>query len=212
LVSLAGLGWLISLALSAPPTLEPSTVSYRIPRVLQLDVHRNSNPVTTAGWSLERVQGTDAAGRAVIFELMVARDLAWIRGRTGVQRLSLKGGAELAVELAGSELAPTLGAARSVVVVGSASFDESSELAAQRAERMAAALPGARPVYRLDLGRSLSPCLQCETLERVAQRPILLLAVSAAHEGADLLPAVADALTRYAPSWAPHRYEQFRLK
>lgn len=210
--SLAGLGWLVSLLVLAPAPPPLATVSYRPPPVLAT-APEGHPPAAAASptWQAVRSQGVDSAGRAVIFELMTAEGLAWARGGTAVQGLADGRSQGLAEALARPPLASALASARAVIVVGAAAFDETSELAARRAERLAQAVGRARPVWRLDLGRALSPCLACAAGPRAAQRPLLLLGVSAAHEGADLAQALRDGLARHSPTWALQRYEQFRL-
>ncbi len=215
LAAVAGLGWLVRALMVSPALPPPVAVTYAPSAILSPSVVEAAVGSTTpsdTGWRLQQAQGVDSRGRAVIFQLISGEVLGWERGGVVVRELQGNQRRDLVTELNKAPLAGALLAAHAVVVVGAAAFDEPTELAGRRAEKLAALLGGMRAVWRLDLGRDLRPCLGCDAAVRSGQRPLALIAVSAAHEGADLAAALRDALSRQGESWpTPGRYEQFNL-
>ncbi|MCB1520155.1 MAG: hypothetical protein KDJ37_06215 [Hyphomicrobiaceae bacterium] len=168
------------------------------------------------------IQGADAGGRRVDFDLIVAnKDFSWQRGST--EKLERSGKA-LSLEVLNSVLFDELVRARlrvakELIAVGTASQEgdptEETYRAGQRAEQTAKwvkpVLETGIPIWTLNLGQYRDPCTACETSETAWQRPFLLVAVRRAAWGVDLAEALADALGSASNLPSPDRYSTFGL-
>lgn len=213
LTAAAGLAWLVRALVSSPALPPPVAVSYTPPAALSASAAFVAAPSRgEIAWTVQQAQGVDERGRAVIFQLLSGKRLVWEPGSATILGAQESAARDLATELTQPPLAEALSAAHAVIAIGVAAFEEPTALAGRRADKLAEALAGRMPVWRLDLGRYLRPCLGCNSGDRSDQRPLALITVSAAHEGADLSTALRDALGRQGDSWpTPNRYERFRL-
>ena len=166
------------------------------------------------------VEGSDRAGRRALFDVVVlTKDYGWVRGSTTElekfdRRLSPD---DIQTEVLAPQLRQGLGSARGLIAVGLASQEGAVEREEQRgglrAERIAQwvreALGGDVPMWTLNLGRYIEPCLECEDADTSWQRPFIVIAVRKADDGTHISEALADAMSNTINLPSPDRYSTF---
>lgn len=166
------------------------------------------------------VEGADRSGRRALFDVVVlTKDYGWVRGSTTElekfdRRLSPD---EIQTEVLAPQLRQGLGSARGLIAVGLASQEGAVEREEHRgglrAERIAQwvrqALGGDIPMWTLNLGRYLEPCMECEDADTSWQRPFIVIAVRKADGGTRISEALADAMSDTINLPSPDRYSTF---
>lgn len=166
------------------------------------------------------VEGADRAGRRALFDVVVlTKDYGWVRGSTTElekfdRRLSPD---DIQTEVLAPQLRQGLGSARGLIAVGLASQEGAVEREEQRgglrAERIAQwvreALGGDVPMWTLNLGRYIEPCLECEDADTSWQRPFIVIAVRKADDGTHISEALGDAMSDTINLPSPDRYSTF---
>jgi hypothetical protein len=168
------------------------------------------------------IEGVDKAGRRALFDVVVlTKNYGWVRGSTtelekNDQRLSA---AQIQDEVLAPQLREGLGSARGLIAVGLASQEGEIEREEQRgglratrtAQWIQEALGERIPMWTLNLGRYLEPCVECEDADTSWQRPFIVIAVRQADEGTHISEALADAMSNTVNLPSPERYSTFAL-
>lgn len=166
------------------------------------------------------IEGVDKSNRHVVFDVVVlTKDYGWVRGSTtelekGERRLSPN---EIQNEVLAPQLRKGLGSARALIAVGLASQEGDVSREEQRgglrairtAELVRGAIGPSIPMWTLNLGRYLEPCVECEDEDTSWQRPFIVIAVRRADNGAHISEALADAMSDTQNLPSPSRYSTF---
>jgi len=166
------------------------------------------------------IEGTDKGGRRALFDVVVlTKNYGWVRGSTtelekDERRLSPQ---EIQDEVLAPQLREGLGSARGLIAVGLASQEGEIEREEQRGGLRAArtarwiqeALNEHVPMWTLNLGRYLEPCVECEDADTSWQRPFIIIAVRQADDGTHISEALADAMSNTVNLPSPERYSTF---
>jgi hypothetical protein len=166
------------------------------------------------------IEGVDKSGRHAVFDVVVlTKDYGWVRGSTtelekGDRRLSPD---EIQDEVLAPQLREGLGSARALIAVGLASQEGEMEREEQRgglratrtAELVRGAIGLSMPMWTLNLGRYLEPCVECEDADTSWQRPFIVIAVRRVDDGAHISEALADAMSGVENLPSPSRYSTF---
>jgi hypothetical protein len=168
------------------------------------------------------IEGVDKSNRHVVFDVVVlTKDYGWVRGSTtelekGERRLSPD---EIQNEVLAPQLRKGLGSARALIAVGLASQEGDVSREEQRgglrairtAELVRGAVGTSIPMWTLNLGRYVEPCVECEDEDTSWQRPFIVIAVRRADNGAYISEALADAMSNTQNLPSPSRYSTFAL-
>lgn len=168
------------------------------------------------------IEGVDKSNRHVVFDVVVlTKDYGWVRGSTtelekGERRLSPD---EIQNEVLAPQLRKGLGSARALIAVGLASQEGDVSREEQRgglrairtAELVRGAVGTSIPMWTLNLGRYVEPCVECEDEDTSWQRPFIVIAVRRADNGAHISEALADAMSNTQNLPSPSRYSTFAL-
>ena len=166
------------------------------------------------------IEGVDKSNRHVVFDVVVlTKDYGWVRGSTtelekGERRLSPD---EIQNEVLAPQLRKGLGSARALIAVGLASQEGDVSREEQRgglrairtAELVRGAVGSSIPMWTLNLGRYVEPCVECEDEDTSWQRPFIVIAVRRADNGAHISEALADAMSNTQNLPSPSRYSTF---
>lgn len=166
------------------------------------------------------IEGTDAAGRRALFDVVVlTKNYGWVLGSTtelerGETKLNPQ---EIEDEVLAPQLREGLGSARELIAVGVASQEGELQREIQRgglrAARIAEWVRGAvgkkMPMWTLNLGRYLEPCIECEDADTSWQRPFIVIAVRQADDATHISEALADAMSNTINLPSPERYSTF---
>ena len=166
------------------------------------------------------IEGVDKSNRHVVFDVVVlTKDYGWVRGSTtelekGERRLSPD---EIQNEVLAPQLRKGLGTARALIAVGLASQEGDVSREEQRgglrairtAELVRGAVGSSIPMWTLNLGRYVEPCVECEDEDTSWQRPFIVIAVRRADNGAHISEALADAMSNTQNLPSPSRYSTF---
>jgi hypothetical protein len=166
------------------------------------------------------VDGTDKAGRRVAFDVVVlTKDYGWVRGSTTElekdgHHLSRD---EIQTDVLAPQLRKGLSSARSLIAVGLASQEGDVTREEQRgglrairtAELLRDAVGSKIPLWTLNLGRYIDPCVVCEDADTSWQRPFMVIAVREKDDGANISEALAAALSGTQNLPSPDRYSTF---
>ena len=166
------------------------------------------------------IEGVDKSNRHVVFDVVVlTKDYGWVRGSTtelekGERRLSPD---EIQNEVLAPQLRKGLGSARALIAVGLASQEGDVSREEQRgglrairtAELVRGAVGTSIPMWTLNLGRYVEPCVECEDEDTSWQRPFIVIAVRRADNGAHISEALADAMSNTQNLPSPSRYSTF---
>lgn len=166
------------------------------------------------------IEGVDKSNRHVAFDVVVlTKDYGWVRGSTtelekGERRLSPD---EIQNEVLAPQLRKGLGSARALIAVGLASQEGDVSREEQRgglrairtAELVRGAVGSSIPMWTLNLGRYVEPCVECEDEDTSWQRPFIVIAVRRADNGAHISEALADAMSNTQNLPSPSRYSTF---
>ena len=166
------------------------------------------------------IEGVDKSNRHVVFDVVVlTKDYGWVRGSTtelekGERRLSPD---EIQNEVLAPQLRKGLGSARALIAVGLASQEGDVSREEQRgglrairtAELVRGAVGTSIPMWALNLGRYVEPCVECEDEDTSWQRPFIVIAVRRADNGAHISEALADAMSNTQNLPSPSRYSTF---
>jgi hypothetical protein len=166
------------------------------------------------------IEGVDKSNRHVVFDVVVlSKDYGWVRGSTtelekGERRLSPD---EIQNEVLAPQLRKGLGSARALIAVGLASQEGDVSREEQRgglrairtAELVRGAVGTSIPMWTLNLGRYVEPCVECEDEDTSWQRPFIVIAVRRADNGAHISEALADAMSNTQNLPSPSRYSTF---
>ncbi|WP_041320477.1 hypothetical protein [Hyphomicrobium denitrificans] len=166
------------------------------------------------------IEGADKAGRRALFDVVVlTKDYGWVRGSTTElekydRRLSP---ADIQAEVLAPQLRQGLGSARGLISVGLASQEGAIEREEQRgglravriAQWVQEALGDDIPMWTLNLGRYVEPCIECEDADTSWQRPFIVIAVRKADDGTHISEALADAMSDTINLPSPDRYSTF---
>ena len=166
------------------------------------------------------IDGVDSAGRRALFDVVVlTKNYGWVRGSTNElekddRRLSPQ---EIQDEVLAPQLREGLGSARGLIAVGLASQEGEVEREEQRgslravrtAQWVQEALGERIPMWTLNLGRYVDPCVDCEDSDTSWQRPFIVIAVRRADDGAHISEALNDAMSNTTNLPAPSRYSTF---
>jgi hypothetical protein len=166
------------------------------------------------------IEGIDRSNRHVVFDVVVlTKDYGWVRGSTtelekGERRLSPD---EIQNEVLAPQLRKGLSSARALIAVGLASQEGDVAREEQRgglrairtAELVRGAVGPAIPMWTLNLGRYLEPCVECEDADTSWQRPFIVIAVRRTDNGAHISEALADAMSDTQNLPSPSRYSAF---
>jgi hypothetical protein len=166
------------------------------------------------------IEGMDRAGRHALFDVVVlTKDYGWVRGSTTElekddRRLSPD---EIESEVLAPQLRAGLGSARGLIAVGLASQEGDVAREEQRgglrairtAQWIQDALGKRIPMWTLNLGRYVDPCVDCENSDTSWQRPFIVIAVRQADDGTHISEALADAMSGTTNLPAPSRYSAF---
>jgi hypothetical protein len=166
------------------------------------------------------IEGTDRAGRRALFDVVVlTKDYGWVRGSTtelekNDRRLSPE---EIQTQVLAPQLREGLGSARGLIAVGLASQEGEVEREEQRgglravrtAQWVRDALGENIPMWTLNLGRYVEPCVECEDADTSWQRPFIVIAVRKAEDGTHISEALADAMSNTINLPSPARYSTF---
>ena len=156
----------------------------------------------------------------MVFDVVVlTKDYGWVRGSTtelekGERRLSPD---EIQNEVLAPQLRKGLGSARALIAVGLASQEGDVSREEQRgglrairtAELVRGAVGTSIPMWALNLGRYVEPCVECEDEDTSWQRPFIVIAVRRADNGAHISEALADAMSNTQNLPSPSRYSTF---
>jgi hypothetical protein len=166
------------------------------------------------------IEGVDRSGRRALFDVVVlTKNYGWVRGSTtelekNDRRLSPQ---EIQNEVLAPQLREGLGSARGLIAVGLASQEGEIEREEQRgglravrtAQWVREALGERIPMWTLNLGRYLEPCVECEDSDTSWQRPFIVIAVRQVEDGTHLSEALADAMSGTINLPSPARYSTF---
>jgi len=166
------------------------------------------------------IDGVDKSGRHAVFDVVVlTKDYGWVRGSTtelekGERRLSPD---EIQDEVLAPQLREGLGSARALIAVGLASQEGEIEREEQRggvratrtAELVRGAIGSSMPMWTLNLGRYVEPCVECEDADTSWQRPFIVIAVRQVDDGTHISEALADAMSGVENLPSPARYSTF---
>ena len=166
------------------------------------------------------IEGVDKSNRHVVFDVVVlTKDYGWVRGSTtelekGERRLSPD---EIQNEVLAPQLRKGLGTARALIAVGLASQEGDVSREEQRgglrairtAELVRGAVGSSIPMWTLNLGRYVEPCVECEDEDTSWQRPFIVIAVRRVDNGAHISEALADAMSNTQNLPSPSRYSTF---
>lgn len=166
------------------------------------------------------IEGVDKSNRHVVFDVVVlTKDYGWVRGSTtelekGERRLSPD---EIQNEVLAPQLRKGLGTARALIAVGLASQEGDVSREEQRgglrairtAELVRGAVGSSIPMWTLNLGRYVEPCVECEDEDTSWQRPFIVIAVRRVDNGAHNSEALADAMSNTQNLPSPSRYSTF---
>ena len=166
------------------------------------------------------IDGTDKAGRHVAFNVVVlTRDYGWVRGSTAElekdgRRLSRD---EIQSDVLAPQLRKGLSSARALIAVGLANQEGDVTREEQRgglrairtAELLRDAVGTDVPLWTLNLGRYIDPCIACEDTDTSWQRPFMVIAVREKDDGANIADALADGLSDTQNLPSPDRYSTF---
>ena len=166
------------------------------------------------------IEGVDKSNRHVVFDVVVlTKDYGWVRGSTtelekGERRLSPD---EIQNEVLAPQLRKGLGSARALIAVGLASQEGDVSREEQRgglrairtAELVRGAVGSSIPMWTLNLGRYVEPCVECEDEDTSWQRPFIVIAVRRVDNGAHISEALADAMSNTQNLPSPSRYSTF---
>ena len=166
------------------------------------------------------IEGVDKSNRHVVFDVVVlTKDYGWVRGSTtelekGERRLLPD---EIQNEVLAPQLRKGLGSARALIAVGLASQEGDVSREEQRgglrairtAELVRGAVGTSIPMWTLNLGRYVEPCVECEDEDTSWQRPFIVIAVRRADNGAHISEALADAMSNTQNLPSPSRYSTF---
>lgn len=166
------------------------------------------------------IEGVDKSNRHVVFDVVVlTKDYGWVRGSTtelekGERRLLPD---EIQNEVLAPQLRKGLGSARALFAVGLASQEGDVSREEQRgglrairtAELVRGAVSSSIPMWTLNLGRYVEPCVECEDEDTSWQRPFIVIAVRRADNGAHISEALADAMSNTQNLPSPSRYSTF---
>jgi len=166
------------------------------------------------------IDGVDKSGRHAVFDVVVlTKDYGWVRGSTtelekGERRLTPD---EIQDEVLAPQLREGLGSARALIAVGLASQEGEIEREEQRgglraartAELVRGAVGASMPMWTLNLGRYVEPCVECEDADTSWQRPFIVIAVRQVDDGAHISEALADAMSGVENLPSPARYSTF---
>ena len=166
------------------------------------------------------IEGTDKAGRRALFDVVVlTKDYGWVRGSTSElekfdRRLSPD---DIQTQVLAPQLRQGLGSARGLIAVGLASQEGAVEREEQRgglravriAQWVREALGDDIPMWTLNLGRYVEPCIECEDADTSWQRPFIVIAVRKADNGTHISEALADAMSDTINLPSPDRYSAF---
>jgi hypothetical protein len=166
------------------------------------------------------IEGNDRAGRRALFDVVVlTKDYGWVRGSTtelekNDRRLSPE---EIQTQVLAPQLREGLGSARGLIAVGLASQEGEVEREEQRgglramrtAQWVRDALGDSIPMWTLNLGRYVEPCVECEDADTSWQRPFIVIAVRKAEDGTHISEALADAMSDTINLPSPSRYSTF---
>lgn len=166
------------------------------------------------------IEGVDKSNRHVVFDVVVlTKDYGWVRGSTtelekGERRLLPD---EIQNEVLAPQLRKGLGSARVLIAVGLASQEGDVSREEQRgglrairtAELVRGAVGSSIPMWTLNLGRYVEPCVECEDEDTSWQRPFIVIAVRRADNGAHISEALADAMSNTQNLPSPSRYSTF---
>lgn len=166
------------------------------------------------------IEGVDKSNRHVVFDVVVlTKDYGWVRGSTtelekGERRLSPD---EIQNQVLAPQLRKGLGSARALIAVGLASQEGDVSREEQRgglrairtAELVRGAVGTSIPMWTLNLGRYVEPCVECEDEDTSWQRPFIVIAVRRADNGAHISEALADAMSNTQNLPSPSRYSTF---
>jgi hypothetical protein len=166
------------------------------------------------------IDGVDKSGRHAVFDVVVlTKDYGWVRGSTtelekGERRLSPD---EIQDQVLAPQLREGLGSARALIAVGLASQEGEIEREEQRgglratrtAELVRGAIGSAMPMWTLNLGRYVEPCVECEDADTSWQRPFIVIAVRQVDDGTHISEALADAMSGVENLPSPARYSTF---
>lgn len=166
------------------------------------------------------IEGVDKSNRHVVFDVVVlTKDYGWVRGSTtelekGERRLTPD---EIQNEVLAPQLRKGLGSARALIAVGLASQEGDVSREEQRgglrairtAELVRGAVGSSIPMWTLNLGRYVEPCVECEDEDTSWQRPFIVIAVRRADNGAHISEALADAMSNTQNLPSPSRYSTF---
>jgi hypothetical protein len=166
------------------------------------------------------IEGGDKSNRHVVFDVVVlTKDYGWVRGSTtelekGERRLLPD---EIQNEVLAPQLRKGLGSARALIAVGLASQEGDVSREEQRgglrairtAELVRGAVGSSIPMWTLNLGRYVEPCVECEDEDTSWQRPFIVIAVRRIDNGAHISEALADAMSNTQNLPSPSRYSTF---
>ena len=166
------------------------------------------------------IEGVDKSNRNVVFDVVVlTKDYGWVRGSTtelekGERRLLPD---EIQNEVLAPQLRKGLGTARALIAVGLASQEGDVSREEQRgglrairtAELVRGAVGSSIPMWTLNLGRYVEPCVECEDEDTSWQRPFIVIAVRRVDNGAHISEALADAMSNTQNLPSPSRYSTF---
>ena len=166
------------------------------------------------------IAGVDKSNRHGVFDVVVlTKDYGWVRGSTtelekGERRLSPD---EIQNEVLAPQLRKGLGTARALIAVGLASQEGDVSREEQRgglrairtAELVRGAVGSSIPMWTLNLGRYVEPCVECEDEDTSWQRPFIVIAVRRVDNGAHISEALADAMSNTQNLPSPSRYSTF---
>jgi hypothetical protein len=147
------------------------------------------------------------------------KDYGWVRGSTTElekdgRRLSRD---EIQSDVLAPQLRKGLRSARALIAVGLASQEGDVTREEQRgglrairtAELLRDAVGSKIPLWTLNLGRYIDPCVVCEDADTSWQRPFMVIAVREKDDGANISEALAEALSGTQNLPSPDRYSTF---
>lgn len=168
------------------------------------------------------IEGTDSSGRRALFDVVVlTKNYGWVHGST--DELERDGYRLNAQDINNEVLAPQLrqglGSARQLIAVGLASREGDVEREIQRAGQRASRIAGwlkqsignELPIWTLNLGQYVDPCIECETEDTSWQRPFIVIAVRQVDRGTNIAEALATALAETSNLPSPDRYSTYAL-
>jgi hypothetical protein len=125
--------------------------------------------------------------------------------------------ADIQTEVLAPQLRQGLGSARGLIAVGLASQEGAVEREEQRgslravriAQWVREALGDDIPMWTLNLGRYVEPCIECEDADTSWQRPFIVIAVRKVDDGTHISEALADAMSDTINLPSPDRYSTF---